>query len=88
MTIPELHGFFSSLTPTQLKTGSTGQISIHNQGNVPESYSVRWRDPTKRLAFTPSQPQFNVSGGEEIIAEFRIEDRKKPIFGAQTIAAF
>ena len=88
MTIPEFHGFLSSLTPTQLKTGSTGQISIHNQGKSPESYSIRWRDPSRRLGFIPPQPQFNVSGGEEIIAEFRIEDRKKPIFGSQTIQPF
>lgn len=88
LVVPAFHAFGSSMTPSQLTSGSNGQISIHNQGNTPESYSVRWQDPSQRLSFIPSEPFFNVAAGEEIIAEFRLENRKKPVFGPKTTQPF
>ncbi len=88
LTITEFLTFGSSISPTVLQAGATGQITIHNQGNSLESYSVYWQDPSKSLVFTPPKPVFRVQGGEEILAEFRVDGKKQPIFSGNKKTPF
>jgi serine/threonine protein kinase len=83
LSITAFTQFSSDLFPSRLRLGQTGRVSIHNQGNAPANFSLSWRDPSNQLVFTPPKAQFNVPDGQEIVAEFRIESRQKPLIGGE-----
>src|SRR4030067_2319391 len=69
LTVAAYSGFISSLTPDILRIGQIGRIYIQNQGNAPDTFSVKWQDPSNELVFFPPQPRFAVPEGEESVAE-------------------
>ena len=83
LTISAFTQFGSNLFPTRLKLGQTGRVSIHNQGNSPNNFTLSWREPSNQLVFTPPKAQFTVPEGQEIVAEFRIDRRQSQIFGGE-----
>lgn len=88
LTVAAFSQFTSALYPQRLRAGETGQITIHNQGNSAEVFSVDWQDGSRQLRFTPDRPQFKIPAGEQVQAEFRAEPVQRPLFGGeQTIQA-
>jgi serine/threonine protein kinase len=83
LTVTAFSQFSSDLSPDRLRFGQTGNLSIQNQGNATETFSVSWLDPSRELVFTPANPRLKVPEGEEVIAEFRVDPRQRPLFGGE-----
>lgn len=71
LTISSFSLFITELHPRQIWSGSTGQIVIRNQGNLPETFTVSWDDPQQELAFDPPLAKLTVPPGHSATVEFR-----------------
>ncbi|MBN2549620.1 MAG: DUF11 domain-containing protein [Anaerolineales bacterium] len=71
LTISAFSLFITELHPRQIWSGSTGQIVIRNQGNLPETFTVSWDDPQQELAFDPPLAKLTVPPGHSATVEFR-----------------
>ncbi len=77
--------FASALAPRRLRAGETGQLTIQNQGNAAETFSVEWQDAARQFSFTPERPAFKIPAGEEVRAEFRVDNPHRPLFGGEQV---
>ncbi len=84
LSLSAFTSFESSLSPTHLRAGQKGRITLKNHGNATEQFSVIWHDPNHALVFTPAQPAFLVPEGGEVAVEFQAEAHpRKWISGAK-----
>lgn len=88
LTLSAFSSFTSQISPQRLRSGEPGLITIHNQGNTSEVFSVRWQDPSRELVFTPEQPRFSVPQGGKIQADFKVEQPSRPLFAGERATRF
>ncbi len=88
LTISAYSQFSSDLTPNHLHSAQIGRITIKNQGNAPEDFSIHWGDPSGKLVFTPPQLRLNIPNGELSVAEFQVKLRQTALLGGQKTYPF
>jgi serine/threonine protein kinase len=77
--------FSSELQPQRIRAGATGRVTVRNQGNLQETFSLVWKDRADELAFKPQQTRLNIPAGQESIAEFQAAPRHKIWIGGERI---
>jgi|GEM_PF-3056328 len=74
LTIAPYSQFTTSLWPKDISAGQVTQVTIENQGNSTETFTVRPK-PDKGLIFKPDQVQVKVAPGGSGKADFNISPR-------------
>ena len=99
LTIAVFGQFNSLLTPQQVKAGDAFQVTVENQGNVQETFTLALESPNRSLIFEPADaeaPQagaptatggqawsLRVQAGETAGAAFRASPRQRPLLGGE-----
>ncbi len=88
LTIGHYSQFMSQLHPQKLHSGTLAQLKIENQGNLPDTYAVRFEDRGDEVAFEVSHAQVTIPDGQQAIVTVRPRPRKTPWFGRETSFLF
>jgi uncharacterized repeat protein (TIGR01451 family) len=72
LTIAAYTRFVSELKTPQLEAGRIGQVVIHNQGNLPDTFSLALDDKGQELTFDPPQARITIPPGQAAAIEFRV----------------
>jgi serine/threonine protein kinase/photosystem II stability/assembly factor-like uncharacterized protein len=88
LTISHFSQFTSQLHPQKLRSGAVAQLSIENQGNLPETFGVSFEDRGDEVAFEVSQNQVSVPDGGHAAVSVRPYPRKRRWFGGDTTYLF
>ncbi len=81
LTVGAYSHFQSSLQPQKVRAGKTTQVTIRNNGNFPDTYTISGSDRANELAFEPPETQLKVNQGEAASAELRAGPVKRPLVG-------
>jgi tRNA A-37 threonylcarbamoyl transferase component Bud32 len=73
--------FALELQPTHISDGATALLLLANQGNAPLALALSGQDPADALTFSSPQREIVVPPGERAEMPFRVEARRRPLFG-------
>jgi hypothetical protein len=85
LTIAAFSQFKTEIQTQRLRAGQPGHLSISNQGNAREIFSVQFTDAAGDLSFEPTQPQLQVSPGETTLVSFHSKEKKQRWIGAEKL---
>jgi hypothetical protein len=89
LTIATFSRFGSELRPQRIEAGEPARVTVENQGNIPQAFTLTWQSPDDGLNFEPAPTQeLRVPPGEVAMAEFRAKPRSRPLFGGERIWPF
>ena len=88
LTIGHFSQFASQLHPQKVRSGALAQVTIENQGNLPETYAVSVEDRGDEVAFEVSQNQITVPDGQQATVKVSPRPRKRRWFGGETSYLF
>ncbi|HEX7976035.1 MAG TPA: SufE family protein, partial [Anaerolineales bacterium] len=88
LTVSPFSQFNTQLQPADLHPGQIGQVTLQNQGNLPETFMLVWEDPYRELNFSPPEVRLRVPEGKTAVAEFRAERRQPRWFGGEALQSF
>lgn len=89
LTIATFSQFRSELRPERIETGEPARLTVENQGNIQQAFTLTWQSPDDGLSFEPAPTQeLRVPPGEVAMAEFRAKPRSRPLFGGERIWPF
>lgn len=78
----------AELQPLRLRAGRPGHLTIFNQGNSPENFTVQFKDAANELTFRPPQLQVQVAAGSSATTEYSAQPRQRKFLGGETNHAF
>ncbi len=81
LTVSPFTQFSTELHPSKIKAGKISRITITNQGNVQNTYNLKWQDPGDDLSFNPPKATLLVSESQTGAAEFKVSTRQRRWFG-------
>jgi serine/threonine protein kinase len=81
LTVAAYSQFSSDLRPQKIRAGKTAQVTVQNQGNTRQTFTLTWQDRADELAFKPPQAQLTVPEGQVAAAEFRAVPRQRRWIG-------
>lgn len=85
LTVSSFSQFSSELHPQKIRANQTGRVTVRNQGNTQETFSMSWKDRGNELAFTPPKTMLNVPAGQDASAEFSAKPHKRAWIGGEKI---
>ncbi len=88
LTLAPFSQFQSSLHPQQVRAGKATRVTIQNQGNYPETFTLVGADRANALNFEPNREQIQVGQGETASADIRAAPLKRPLIGGQKLHPF
>ncbi|MBN1148436.1 MAG: hypothetical protein JXA78_14345, partial [Anaerolineales bacterium] len=88
LTVSSFSQFSAELYPQKLRAGQVGRVTVKNQGNTQESFTLSWKDRGDELAFEPPQAQLKVDEGKQVAVEFRAAPRRKRWIGSEKMHPF
>jgi hypothetical protein len=89
LTIAAFSRFGAELRPQRVEAGAPARVTVENQGNVQQAFTLTWQSPDDGLAFEPAPTQeLRVAPGELSMAEFRAKPRSRPLFGGERVWPF
>jgi len=88
ITVAPYSQFRAELQPQRLQTGRTGRLTVTNQGNLQETFTVQFIDAAEELSFQPPRVEMRVPEGQSVTAEFRAQLRKPRWLGGEKSHAF
>ena len=88
ITIAAFSQFAGELKQQQMIAAETNQVSVYNQGNLPENFSLTWESPTQTLIFEPSQARLTIPQGQSGNIEFRAALAQPRWFGADQESSY
>jgi hypothetical protein len=89
LTVGVFDQFQSELRPQRVEAGEPARLTVDNQGNTAQAYSVTWQSLQDELVFEPGQAQeLSVPMGEATMLEFRASPRQRPFFGGERSYAY
>lgn len=89
LTVGVFDQFQGELRPQRVEAGEPARLTIDNQGNTGQAYSVTWQSLQDELVFEPGQTQeLSVPVGEATMLEFRASPRQRPLFGGERSYAY
>ncbi len=80
--------FAAELRPRQISDDHTAVVSVQNQGNARESFTVSPVDTFDELAFDPPDAHLSLAEGEAAAVEFRASSRRRRLFGGARTLPF
>jgi len=87
-TVAPFYRLSAEMYPQKIQTDRPARLTIHNQGNTREVYTVALRDRADELEFHPQDAQVQVPPGGSGSAEFRARLRKRYLLGANKTHPF
>jgi hypothetical protein len=82
LTIATFSQFSSELRPQLVAAGEPARVTVENQGNIQQAFTLTWQSPDGRLEFEPAPSQeLRIPPGEVAMAEFRAKLRSRPLLG-------
>jgi serine/threonine protein kinase len=88
LTVGAYSQFRAELQPQRLRPGQKARLSISNQGNIQETFTVQFTDAAEELSFQPPQLQLRVPEGQAATAEFQTQLRQPRWLGGEKSHAF
>ncbi len=88
LTVTSYSQFSTALQPERVRAGSPARVTVQNQGNFQETYTVTWADRGNELAFDPPELQLAVPEGQTSAAEFRGRVRQRRWIGGEKAHPF
>ncbi len=88
LTVTAYSQFSSDLRPQRIRARRPAQVTIQNQGNAPETFTLTWEDQADELAFQPARTQVLVAPGQTIATGFRATPRQRRWIGREKTHAF
>ena len=70
-----------ALVPAKINAGKTARVSVCNQGNTPQNFTLHWQDHANELEFAPAQANLALQEGQEGSVKFRAKPREWRLFG-------
>lgn len=81
VTVTAYSEFSSTLNPPYLAEGERAQLTVHNQGNIPETFELAWQDLNDDLEFELPDVNLPVLKGDTSVAEFSARPRNPRLIG-------
>ena len=81
LTVAPFRQFSSSMQPQKVKAGTPTRVTVQNDGNFPDTYSITGSDRAGELAFDPPQAQIGVPQGQVGSAELVASPIKRRLIG-------
>jgi tRNA A-37 threonylcarbamoyl transferase component Bud32 len=88
LTVEPYSQFHSSLQPQQVRAGKPARVTVQNQGNLQETYTLCWQDRADELDFEPPLARLRIAEGKAAVAEFCAAPRRQRLIGSQRRHAF
>jgi serine/threonine protein kinase len=88
LTLGVYSQFTSEMQPQKLRAGQTAQITVTNNGNTHDTYTLTHSDRGEELAFTPPKSQLRVPEGKSAAAQFKVQSRQRRLIGGEKTYAF
>ncbi len=85
LTVTAYSLFSSEIQPDALRANETGQVIIHNRGNLQETFHVIWEDRTHTLVFDPPQVKLNLQVGKSAVIDYRPTLKKPRLLGSEVV---
>ncbi len=85
LTVSSFSQFSSELHPQKIRANQTGRVTVRNQGNTQETFSLSWKDRGNEVAFTPPKAKLNIPAGQDASAEFSAKPQKRAWIGGEKI---
>jgi len=83
LTVAAYSQFSSDLRPQRIRAGQPAQVTVQNQGNTQEAFTLTWQDRADELAFEPPQAQVTVAQGQAAVTGFRAVPRRRRWIGGE-----
>lgn len=80
--------FASDLQPKRIEPQETFAVTVQNQGNARQTFSINLSDRQNEILFDPPQAHLSLVEGEAAAAEFRPAMHKHRIIGAEKVVPF
>ena len=81
--------FSADVDPQQVEAGKPARVTVVNQGNAQEAYSITWQSENDSLVFEPGATQsLRVGAGESGAAVFTANARQQPLLGGDKAYPF
>jgi Tol biopolymer transport system component len=88
LSVGSFSQFSTLFHPQRVKANQPAQLTVHNQGNILETFAVSWKDPADELAFFPPVISLPIAEGNTAAVDFRVGLKKKRWFGRQQFHPF
>jgi Tol biopolymer transport system component len=89
LTVAAFSRFSIGLNPRRVEAGQPAWVTVANQGNIQQAYTVVWQSHNDELVFYPAPIQeLRVPAGEIGMAEFQAVPRHRPLIGGEVTYAF
>ena len=85
LIVQPFSSFSSRLLPEKIRAGKTARISIENQGNHQQAFTLDFQDRGGELAFQPPQIRVQVKEGQTAGAEFQALPKKRRLTGKEQV---
>jgi len=84
LTIAAATRFAAQLRPQSAEAGQPARITIENQGNIQQVFTVGWQSPDGEVVFEPPEAQsVRIPPGEVGLVEFVAQPRSRPLLGGE-----
>lgn len=88
LTVNAYTSFSSDMHPQNLRPQQEANVTLKNQGNALEYFTLTWRDKANAVTFTPPQARVDVQPGDKKDVPFRAKPHKRPWIGGETSMPF
>ena len=89
LVVASFSRFSSELHPQRSEARAPARVTVENQGNVEQLFTLTWQSPDDGLDFEPlSTQQLHVPPGQVAMAEFSARPRSRPLFGGDSVLPF
>ncbi len=88
VTVAAFSQFQVELSPTNLRVNDLARVTIHNQGNIPETYTISFEDPEDALVFDPPGAHVAVPEGRAAAFDFSPALQRPRLIGGRRAHPF
>ncbi|MGE5222534.1 MAG: FHA domain-containing protein, partial [Omnitrophica WOR_2 bacterium] len=88
LTVGVYSRFITDIRPKRIYADRTAIISVQNQGNARDAFTITPVDRWDELSFDPPQARLNLEEGASAAAEFRAIPRHRRIFGSTHVLTY
>ncbi|MBN1250113.1 MAG: protein kinase [Anaerolineae bacterium] len=81
LTVGTYSQFQSSLQPQKVRAGRPTRVTVRNDGNFPDTFTISGSDRGNELAFEPPAARIQVAQGGTSSADLRAKPVKRPFIG-------
>ncbi len=83
LTLAPFSAFSTELFPQKVRSGKASRLTIKNNGNTQEIYSLDWSDRADEIGFTPAKIDLRIPEGQTGSATFYARPRQTRLIGGE-----